>query len=85
MRLSPITDGTTPNRSALHHATMRFLHLIRPLAGFLPVVESPKRKVPFPEKIQLTLLCLLLYFVMSNLPLYGVERAVPQNDPFYWM
>ena len=64
---------------------MKLLHFLRPIVGVLPVVEMPKFKVSFDEKIRVTFFSLLLYFVCSNLPLYGVERAIPQNDPFYWM
>ena len=63
---------------------MKLLHVLRPLAGFIPSVEAPKSKVTFDKKIQYSLLALLLYDICSNMPLYGVQR-VSSSDPYYWM
>ena len=50
----------------------RFLSLFKPLSRFMPEVSPPKRKVSFNEKIFWTLMALILYLVMSQVPLYGV-------------
>ena len=50
----------------------RFLSLFKPLSRFMPEVSPPKRKVGFNEKIFWTLMALILYLVMSQVPLYGV-------------
>jgi preprotein translocase SecY subunit len=53
----------------------RFLNLFRPLSRFMPEVAPPKRRVGFNEKIFWTLMALVLYLVMSQVPLYGVGLA----------
>lgn len=63
---------------------MRFLHLIKPIMGFLPEVAAPDRKVPFREKILWTMVVLFIFLVCCQIPLYGVA-ATKSNDPFYWM
>jgi len=50
----------------------RFLNLFKPLSRFMPEVSPPKRRVSFNEKIFWTLMALILYLVMSQVPLYGV-------------
>jgi len=51
---------------------VRFIELFKPLARFFPDVKSPDRKVAFNEKIFWTAMALIIYFVMSQVPLYGV-------------
>ena len=63
---------------------MKAIQLIRPILGFLPEVEKPTHKIPFREKTLWTICALLIFLLMSNLPLYGVQRA-KTSDPFYWM
>ncbi len=50
----------------------------------MPEVKAPDRKVSFREKFVWTALILLLYLIMAELPLYGID---PQQgyDYFYWM
>ncbi|UCC58487.1 MAG: preprotein translocase subunit SecY [Candidatus Bathyarchaeum sp.] len=50
----------------------RFLSLFGPLSRFLPEVSAPTRKVSFNEKLFWTALALILYLVMSEIPLYGL-------------
>jgi preprotein translocase SecY subunit len=51
---------------------VRFIELFKPLARFFPDIKSPDRKVAFNEKIFWTAIALIIYFVMSQVPLYGV-------------
>ncbi len=62
----------------------RFLNTLRPLIRIMPEVKAPDRKVSFREKFVWTALILLLYLIMAELPLYGID---PQQgyDYFYWM
>src|SRR4030042_2657480 len=53
----------------------RFLSLFRPLARILPEIKVPERKVSFNEKIFWTALVLIIYLVMSEIPLYGIPQA----------
>jgi len=52
----------------------RFLSLFKPISRFLPEVAAPARKVGFNEKIFWTAMALILYLVMTEIPLYGVGR-----------
>jgi preprotein translocase SecY subunit len=57
----------------------RFLSLFGPISRFLPEVSKPTRKVSFNEKLFWTAIALILYLIMSEIPLYGVaESAVDQ-------
>jgi len=61
-----------------------FLRIFSPLSRVIPEVGKPDRDVSFKEKAVYTVLCLLLYLIMAQIPLYGL----PQNigpDPFFWM
>src|SRR4030067_3035396 len=50
----------------------RFLNLFKPLGRILPEIKVPERKVKFNEKIFWTALVLIVYLVMSEIPLYGI-------------
>jgi preprotein translocase SecY subunit len=54
---------------------VRFIELFKPLARFFPDIKAPDRKVAFNEKIFWTAISLIIYFVMSQTPLYGIGRA----------
>jgi len=59
---------------------VRFIELFKPIARFFPDIKPPDRKVAFNEKIFWTVIALIVYFVMSQVPLYGVSTA-GINDP----
>jgi preprotein translocase SecY subunit len=59
---------------------VRFIELFKPIARFFPDIKPPDRKVAFNEKIFWTVIALIIYFVMSQVPLYGVSTA-GINDP----
>jgi preprotein translocase SecY subunit len=59
---------------------VRFIELFKPLARFFPDVKTPDRKVAFNEKIFWTAMALIIYFVMTQVPLYGVA-AGGLSDP----
>jgi protein transport protein SEC61 subunit alpha len=58
----------------------RFLGLFKPLGRILPEVKKPERKVSFNEKIFWTALVLVIFLVMTQIPLYGV--AASAQDQF---
>lgn len=62
---------------------MRPLELVRPFLGLLPDIEPPQRRVPFREKVLYTGVCLFVFLVASQLPLYGIKSNAGA-DPFYW-
>jgi preprotein translocase SecY subunit len=57
----------------------RFLSLFRPLARVLPEIKVPERKVGFNEKIFWTALVLIVYLVMTEVPLYGITSEVQEQ------
>lgn len=56
------------------------LYALEPLVRKLPEVEVPKRHVSFKEKFLWTGLTLILFLVMTQIPLYGIER---QTESFF--
>ncbi|MHA1728335.1 MAG: preprotein translocase subunit SecY [Promethearchaeota archaeon] len=62
----------------------RFLRTLQPLSRILPEAKEPGREVSFKEKLLWTFLCLIIYLIMSNVPLYGVAVS-QETDYFYWM
>jgi protein transport protein SEC61 subunit alpha len=53
----------------------RFLSLFRPIGRVLPEIKKPERKVSFNEKIFWTALVLVVFLVMTEIPLYGVASS----------
>mgnify|MGYP000624399444 CR=1 FL=1 len=64
--------------------SFRVIHLVRPFLSLLPEVQAPVRRVPFREKTLYTVVCLFIFLVCSQLPLYGIHSATG-SDPLYWM
>ena len=60
---------------------MRFLDLFKPIAPFIPEVAPPQKKVPFNTRILWTIGALIIYLIMSEVPLYGIPQGTG-NDPF---
>jgi len=61
----------------------RFLSLFKPLSRAMPEVGAPTRKIGFNEKIFWTAIALILYLIMSEVPLYGVGRG--EGDPLMYL
>jgi len=53
----------------------RFLNLFKPIARFLPEIKAPERKVGFNEKLFWTAIVLIVYLVMTEVSLYGIEKT----------
>ncbi|MGD6806146.1 MAG: preprotein translocase subunit SecY [Candidatus Bathyarchaeia archaeon] len=53
----------------------RFLSLFKPIGRVLPEIKKPERKVSFNEKIFWTALVLVVFLVMTEIPLYGVSST----------
>lgn len=60
------------------------LDLVKPFLPILPEVEIPLKKIPFDEKVTWTVCTALAFFVMSELPLYGIAPS-DTADPVYWL
>ncbi|KAK6506828.1 translocon subunit [Arthrobotrys musiformis] len=65
-------------------SSLRFLDLIKPFLPLLPEVAAPERKVKFEQRLMWTGLTLLIFLVMSQMPLYGIVSS-DTSDPLYWL
>ncbi|KAI8992254.1 SecY subunit of pre protein translocase [Pilobolus umbonatus] len=63
---------------------VRVLRLLKPFMAILPEISAPDRKVPLNMKILYTGVSLLLYMVMCQVPLYGIQSST-SSDPLYYM
>jgi preprotein translocase SecY subunit len=62
----------------------KFLSIFKPLCRVMPEVKQPDREVSFKEKFFWTAIVLVIYLVMSIIPIYGMSTSGGQ-DPFYWL
>ena len=53
--------------------TSTFLKALSPFVRMMPEVKTPDREVSFREKLIWTAVILIIFLVMSHLPLYGVD------------
>jgi len=53
----------------------RFLSLFKPIARIIPEIKAPERKITFNEKLFWTGLVLIIYLVMSEVPLFGIGAS----------
>jgi protein transport protein SEC61 subunit alpha len=53
-----------------------FLRALSPFVRVMPEVKAPDREVSFREKIVWTAGILIIFLIMSHMPLYGVDRTV---------
>ncbi len=62
----------------------RFLNFFAPVCRLMPEVKAPERRVGFNEKLAWTGLVLVIYLIMTEIPIYG---AVPKgySDPYYYL
>ncbi|TFG02658.1 MAG: preprotein translocase subunit SecY [Promethearchaeota archaeon] len=61
-----------------------FLRFFTPFVKIMPEIRNPQREVAFKEKFIWTAVVLIIYLIMSNIPLYGVELE-DSTDYFYWL
>jgi preprotein translocase SecY subunit len=59
----------------------RFLSFFRPIVRFMPEVKAPEGRIGFNEKLLWTGLVLVVYFVMTQIPIYGAQYS--GDDPYY--
>lgn len=71
--------GATANTRAV-----RFLDLVKPFVPLVPEIQLPESKVPFNNRLVWTGLTLLVFLVMSQMPLYGIVSS-DTSDPLYWL
>jgi protein transport protein SEC61 subunit alpha len=64
--------------------TGKFLKFFSPFVRIMPEIRQPQREVSFKEKFIWTAVVLVVYLIMSNIPLYGVDLQ-QSTDYFYWL
>jgi len=64
--------------------TGKFLKFFSPFVRIMPEIKQPQREVQFKEKLLWTVVVLIIYLIMSNIPLYGVT-AQDTADYYYWL
>ncbi|MHA1193493.1 MAG: preprotein translocase subunit SecY [Promethearchaeota archaeon] len=64
--------------------TGKFLKFFSPFVRVLPEIKQPQREVAFKEKFIWTAVVLVIYIILSNIPLYGVDVAAT-TDYYYWL
>lgn len=57
----------------------RFLRLFKPVARIIPEIKAPERRVRFNEKLFWTGLVLVIYLIMSEVPLFGITTTTLGN------
>lgn len=62
----------------------RFVKFFAPFVRVMPEIRNPQREVSFKEKFVWTAVVLIIYLIMSNIPLYGVQLE-ESTDYFYWL
>jgi protein transport protein SEC61 subunit alpha len=62
----------------------KFVKFFTPFVRVMPEIKNPQREVSFKEKFVWTAIVLVIYVVMSNIPLYGVQLQ-NSTDYFYWL
>jgi protein transport protein SEC61 subunit alpha len=63
---------------------VRFLDLIKPFQAFLPEVSAPETRIAFNTRLMWTGVTLIIFLVMSQMPLYGIVSS-DSSDPLYWL
>jgi protein transport protein SEC61 subunit alpha len=62
----------------------KFIKAFSPFVRVMPEIKQPQREVSFKEKFVWTAVVLVIYLIMSNIPLYGVQLE-ESTDYFYWL
>ena len=64
--------------------TGKFIRFFTPFVRVMPEIKAPQREVSFKEKLLWTVVALVIYLIMSNIPLYGVN-VTETTDYYYWL
>ena len=62
------------------HRTVRFLDLVKPFTPLIPEIAVPETKTPFQQRLIWTGVTLLIFLVMSQMPLYGIVSSGTQEQ-----
>jgi len=64
--------------------TGKFIKFFTPFVRVMPEIKAPQREVSFKEKLLWTVVALVIYLIMSNIPLFGVD-VTETTDYYYWL
>ena len=64
--------------------TSKFLKLFSPFVRITPEIKQPDHEITFKDKLIYTFIVLLIYTIMSNVPIYGIATEVGA-DYYYWL
>lgn len=59
---------------------VRFLDLVKPFTPLIPEIAVPETKTPFQQRLIWTGVTLLIFLVMSQMPLYGIVSSGAQRN-----
>jgi preprotein translocase SecY subunit len=62
----------------------RFLRMFNPFIRITPEIKQPNREISFKDKLIYTFVVLIIYIVMSNIPIYGID-VEQGTDYYYWL
>ncbi len=62
----------------------KFLNFFSPFVRITPEIKQPDREITFKDKLIYTFIVLIIYIIMSNIPLYGIDPN-EGTDYYYWM
>ena len=62
----------------------KFLKFFSPFVKAMPEIKQPQREVSFREKFIWTVIVLIIYLIMSNVQLYGINIG-ESTDYFHWL
>ena len=57
--------------------TSKFLQIFKPFTRITSEIKQPDREISFKDKIIYTLVVLVIYIIMSNIPIYGITSEEP--------
>ncbi|MHA1718753.1 MAG: preprotein translocase subunit SecY [Promethearchaeota archaeon] len=64
--------------------TSKFLQIFKPFTRITSEIKQPDREISFKDKIIYTLVVLVIYIIMSNIPIYGITTD-SGTDYYYWL
>jgi len=62
----------------------KFIKFFAPFVRIMPEIKQPQREVSFKEKLIWTAVVLIIYIILSNIPLYGIDIK-QSTDYYYWL
>ncbi|MHA1563634.1 MAG: hypothetical protein ACTSPA_16165 [Promethearchaeota archaeon] len=64
--------------------TSKFLKFFSPFTRITTEIRKPDREISFKDKLIYTLVILVIYIIMSNIPIWGIQLD-SGTDYYYWL